>query len=332
MAINPFTGGVIPGGITPTGGTAGTASTPATSTAAPSSQAVSDLLSTIGQGNTATATAQSDTATQQEDQLAQQGDLLSQQGYGTEASAYGSAASIAATNASLATISGQIQAQQTARKVFQTQSSTAAETAGNGFGAGGGSVYLMASNAQQGALAEQMDVEQGEIQALGYQEQGEAATAEQAAVEEAGTAAGVAAQGEGIAAAEAGTQAGQATTAAQASYTNSQNAITSLVANTGGINAPNNTILQGIQTSLNGSLASPGTLANPILNYAGVPSNVANSTFGGTTAVGPTGGALNGGGGGIRVVGANAATGGLGPSDALGGTLGLASDPNFGID
>lgn len=334
-AVQPFSAG---------GGT----SAPATSTAAPSSQAVNDLLGAIGQGNTATgqaaadaatqqgdlATQQQDLATQQQDQLAAQGDRLSQQGYGAEAAAYGSAASIAGTNSQLALASGAIQAQQTARKVYQTESSTQAATGGNGFGAAGSSVYLMASNAQQGALAEQMNVEQGEIQSLGYKQQGAAATAEQAAVQQAGSAAGIAAQGEDVAAGEAGTQAGfagtqagiaanaagQATTGAQASYTNAQNAITALTANTGGIGAPNNTILRGIQTSLTGSLASPGTLANPILNYGAVPAGVQNSTFGGTTAVGPTGGALNSGaissGGGVRLVG-DAGPGGT--SDPLAG-------------
>ncbi len=104
------------------------------------------------------------------------------------ASAYTTAAKIASSNSDITLRSGQIQAGQEARTVYQGIGSEKATTAAAGFDTSSGSAGdLLRSSVQQGALAKQLIVNQSEITAQGFQQQAAAYEGQAAASKTAST-------------------------------------------------------------------------------------------------------------------------------------------------
>lgn len=99
-------------------------------------------------------------------------DIFGAAGAMSSASAYETAAKIASSNADITLRSGQIQAEQEQRTVFQALGAEKATTAGAGFNTTSGSAGdLLRSSVQQGALAKQLIVNQSEITAQGFEQQ-----------------------------------------------------------------------------------------------------------------------------------------------------------------
>ena len=99
-------------------------------------------------------------------------DLFGAIGADQSAAAYKKAAEIASSNADITLRSGQIQAGQEARTVYQALGTEKATTAAAGFDTSSGSAGdLLRSSVQQGALAKQLIVNQSTITAQGFQQQ-----------------------------------------------------------------------------------------------------------------------------------------------------------------
>ena len=81
------------------------------------------------------------------------------------------AAQYAGQEAQFSQDSTAIQMAQKNREATMAMGKTASEVAGAGFAASGSGLDIMRSNAQQGALAQAVTSEQGQIQTQGYQEQ-----------------------------------------------------------------------------------------------------------------------------------------------------------------
>lgn len=81
------------------------------------------------------------------------------------------AAQYAGQEAQFSQQSTAIQLAQKNRQATMAMGKTASEVAGAGFAASGSALDIMRSNAQQGALAQAVTSEQGQIQTQGYQEQ-----------------------------------------------------------------------------------------------------------------------------------------------------------------
>jgi hypothetical protein len=113
--------------------------------------AVSDLFSAIG------------------DQYKAQGDLIEQDMYTSDAA-------LATQNAQFTQTSTAIKLAQQSRAQFQSQSETEANVASAGFAQSGSSLDILANNASQGALTQQVLQQQGLITEEGYTEQATAYT------------------------------------------------------------------------------------------------------------------------------------------------------------
>lgn len=124
---------------------------------------------------------QADTATQTAAAEAQD---LTAKGYTEEASSYQTAADLATRNSQLEQLSGDIQAIQSQRDLYQTVGAQKAAIAGAGFKQSGSAVYQVRDSLQQGYLQAQLDATQTGINVSGYLEEaaadlglGKAATA-----------------------------------------------------------------------------------------------------------------------------------------------------------
>lgn len=101
-------------------------------------------------------------------------DLFGAAGSSQAASAYKKAAGVAQENEALTKRSTQIQEQQAGIQTYQALGAEQADTAGAGVTAGGSAEYLLRSSASQAALTKQLTETQGEVTALGYEQQAQA--------------------------------------------------------------------------------------------------------------------------------------------------------------
>jgi hypothetical protein len=101
---------------------------------------------------------------------------ISALGLETEATDYTNAAKLAKQNQEFTAASTAIQEAQTTRQVTQAMGRTAANVAGAGFANSGSALDIMASNAQQGAIAKAVLGQQGLITQAGYSEEATAYT------------------------------------------------------------------------------------------------------------------------------------------------------------
>ncbi|HUI12561.1 MAG TPA: hypothetical protein VL048_03715 [Xanthobacteraceae bacterium] len=99
------------------------------------------------------------------------GDIEKMKADELESGEYQQAAAYAGQEAQFSQQSTAIQEAQKARETTMAMGRTAAEVAGAGFAASGSGLDIMRSNAQQGALAQAVTSEQGQITTQGYQEQ-----------------------------------------------------------------------------------------------------------------------------------------------------------------
>lgn len=107
------------------------------------------------------------------------GDEEAAQTYTQAGNLEGVAATYAGEGSTLVAQSTAIQTAQTQRQVNLTLGSQQAEVSGAGLKGGGSNSYLLASSAQQGALATALVQEQGAVTQIGFQEQQEALLAQQ---------------------------------------------------------------------------------------------------------------------------------------------------------
>lgn len=147
-------------------------------------QAASGAFSSFG-------TAASDLFAAQNDQTTAAADTAA-------AGLFGQAATQAAQNAQISEASGKFQQVQTARQVSMVQGTAAATAAGGGLRLSGSVAAIMRSNAQQGAVANQLIGLQTGINVNSYMEQSEADKAEQTQALGAAAAAEAAAKSSGI--------------------------------------------------------------------------------------------------------------------------------------
>jgi hypothetical protein len=122
-------------------------------------------------------------------QIQAQGTVIQAEGDIAESSNYTSAATLAQQNAEYTEVSTAIQQAQEQRSTMMQIGSQRAAIGGAGLAASGSGLDILRNSAQQGALANAVLGAQGQITALGYQEQAKsyatmAATTTQAASEE----------------------------------------------------------------------------------------------------------------------------------------------------
>jgi hypothetical protein len=123
------------------------------------------------------------------------GDLITAAGEQQAAGLFGQAATLAGQSATEEEAVGKLQQVQTARQVMLTQSNATAAAAANGLRISGSSADIIRSNAQQGALANQLIGENTQINVNSYLEQQIADQEEQEQAETAASAAKKAASG-----------------------------------------------------------------------------------------------------------------------------------------
>jgi hypothetical protein len=117
----------------------------------------------FGQGGGFSSATVSDAGGAVSDLFAAQGDLDKKQGDLIEQGMYQSDASLATQNAQFTQQSTAIKVAQQSRANFQSQSETEANVAGAGFANSGSSLDILANNASQGALTQQVLQQQGLI-------------------------------------------------------------------------------------------------------------------------------------------------------------------------
>ena len=99
------------------------------------------------------------------------GDEAKASGYAAEQQEYNEAGAFAGQEAKYSQDSTAIQMAQKNREATMAMGRTASEVAGAGFANSGSALDILRSNAQQGALAQAVTSEQGQIQTQGYTEQ-----------------------------------------------------------------------------------------------------------------------------------------------------------------
>jgi hypothetical protein len=99
------------------------------------------------------------------------GDMSKMKADELESGQYQQAAEFAGQEAQFSQDSTAIQLAQKNRETTMAMGKTASEVAGSGFAPSGSALDIMRSNAQQGALAQSVTSEQGQINTQGYQEQ-----------------------------------------------------------------------------------------------------------------------------------------------------------------
>lgn len=143
------------------------------------------LKGAVDQSLSLNATAAEDTANATAQGLTATGDQQ-------EANLYGNAIAVANNNVGLEAIAGQLQGVQIARKASATTGTAAANAAANGYSGNSlSSVLMLQDSVRQGALAQQLNTAQTNINEGGYEEQAAASQVEQQAATTASSTAGV---------------------------------------------------------------------------------------------------------------------------------------------